>query len=319
MRAIRIARFGEPDVMRVEEVPEPVPRAGQVVVRVRAAGVNPVETYIRSGAYPSRPELPYTPGSDAGGEVEAVGENVSFKPADRIFTSGALSGTYAEKALCDASQVHPLPGTLSFAQGAALGVPYATAWRALFQRAQAKSGEIVLVHGASGGVGLAAVQMGRAAGLTVIATAGSDVGRALVAAQGASHVLDHGKSNHLDDAVRIAHGEGLDVIVEMLANVNLGRDLGALGPGGRVVVVGSRGTVEINPRDLMNRDAAILGMRLPNASPAECASLWAGIVAGLEMGTLKPVVARELPLAEAPRAHREILSEHAGGKIVLVP
>ena len=233
-----------------------------------------------------------------------------------VFTSGSSTGTYAERTLCDAATVHELPASLSFAQGAALGVPYATAYRALFQRARAIPAERVLVHGASGGVGIAAVQMARAAGLFVVGTAGSEEGRKLVLSQGAHHALDHGE---LDAAIRLTSGRGFDVVVEMLANVNLGRDLTALAPGGRVIVVGSRGPVEVNPRDLMTRDAAVMGMVLPNASPADRASLWAAIGAGLERGILAPVVGLELPLGEAPRAHREVLSAKALGKIVLVP
>ncbi|MBI5542398.1 MAG: NADPH:quinone reductase [Deltaproteobacteria bacterium] len=317
MRAIRIAAFGEPEVMRIEEVPDPRPGPGQVVVRVRAAGVNPVETYVRSGSYASLPELPYTPGSDSGGEVEAVGAGVSLKAGERVFTSGSITGTYAEKALCEAWQVHPLPASLGFEQGAALGVPYATAWRALFQRARAMAGERVLIHGASGGVGIATTQMARAAGMLVVGTAGSEEGRGLVAARGAHHVVDHSHPGHLEQAMKEAGGP-FDVIVEMLANVNLGKDLPALARGGRVVVVGSRGTVEINPRDLMSREAAVMGMVLPNACPAERESLWAGIGAGLESGTLRPEVGRTLPLAEAPRAHLEILSSKAVGKLVLL-
>jgi NADPH:quinone reductase len=316
MRAIRVHAFGGPEVLQTEQVDDPAPRANQVLVRVRAAGVNPVETYVRSGSYASVPKLPYTPGSDCAGEVEAVGEGAPFSKGDRVFTSGSLTGTYAERTLCDAATVHKLPASLSFAKGAALGVPYATAYRALFQRAKAIPAERVLVHGASGGVGIAAVQMARAAGLFVVGTAGSEEGRKLVLAQGAHHALDHAE---LDAAMRLTGGRGFDVVVEMLANVNLGRDLTALAPGGRVIVVGSRGPVEVNPRDLMTRDAAVLGMVLPNASPAERASLWAAIGAGLERNTLVPVVGLELPLSEAPRAHREVLSAKALGKIVLVP
>ena len=319
MRAIRVSSFGGPEVLRLQEAPDPAPGPGQVVVRVRAAGVNPVETYVRAGSYAALPQLPYTPGADAAGEVEAVGDGVALRKGERVFVSWSLSGTYAERVLCEAGQVHPLPASLSFAQGAALGIPYSTAWCALFQRAQARAGQSVLVHGASGGVGLAAVQMARAAGLFVLGSAGSERGRHLVVEQGAHHALDHGDPSHLDEAVRLAGGKGLDLVVEMLANVNLGRDLPALARGGRVVVVGSRGAVEVNPRDLMSRDASVIGMILYNATDAERASLWAGIGAGLEAGTLRPVVFRELPLAEAARAHREIIGEKVAGKIVLVP
>ena len=319
MKAIRVRQFGGPEVLKVETVDDPKPGPGQVVVRVKAVGVNPVETYVRSGKYASLPKLPYTPGADGAGEVLAVGAGVKLREGDRVFISGSLTGTYAEQVLCEVGQVHPLPAELGFAQGAAIGIPYATAWRALFQRAKARPGETVLVHGASGGVGVATVQLSRAAGLLVVGTAGSDDGRRLVARQGAHHVVDHADPNHLEEAVRLAGGKGFDVIVEMLANVNLGRDLPALARGGRVVVVGSRGTVELDPRDLMSREAQVLGMILYNAAPAEMKSLWAGIDAGLETGTIRPVIFKELPLEKAPQAHQDILEHTVAGKIVLVP
>src|SRR5580692_5623713 len=164
MKAVRVSEFGGPEVMKIEEVPDPKPESGQVLVRVKAAGINPVDAYIRSGTYPRKPNLPYTPGTDAGGIVEAVGPNVKrFRTGDRVYTNGSITGVSAELALCDESRVHHLPSKSSFAQGAALGVPYGTAYRALFQRGHGKAGETVLVHGATGGVGTACVQFARAA------------------------------------------------------------------------------------------------------------------------------------------------------------
>ena len=320
MKAIRVHEFGGPEVLRLEDVPEPRPGAGQVLVRVRAAGVNPVDTYIRGGGHAVKPQLPYTPGLDAAGTVEAAGDGVErVRAGDRVYTAGSVSGTYAELALCDESQVHALPERVSFAQGAGVSTPYATAYRALFQRAQGRPGETVLVHGASGGVGTAAVQMARAAGFTVIGTGGTDEGRQLVAEQGAHHVLDHHAPDYLEQLTALTGGRGPDVIPEMLANVNLNKDLEVVARGGRVVVIGSRGAVEITPRLAMAREASVLGMMLFNATPQEMASVHAALVAGLEAGTLRPVVGRELPLSDAARAHEEVLKPGAYGKIVLIP
>ena len=320
MKAIRINGFGGPEVLRLEDVPAPAPAPGQVLVRVRAAGVNPVDTYIRNGVHAVRPALPYTPGLDAAGEVEAAGEGVTrFSPGRRVYVAGSLTGAYAGLTLCEEAQCHTLPEPVTFAQGAGIFTPYVTAYRALFNRANARPGETVLVHGASGGVGTAAVQLARAAGLRVVGTAGTDEGRRLVAEQGAHEVLDHRAPDYLGQLGELTGGRGADVILEMLANVNLDRDLGALAKGGRVVVIGSRGTVEINPRQAMTRDAAILGMTLFNTSPQELAGIHAALGAGLEAGTLRPVVGRELPLAEAARAHEEVLKPGAYGKIVLIP
>jgi NADPH2:quinone reductase len=320
MKAIRVHEFGPPEVMKWESVPDPSPGPGQVLVKVEAAGVNPVETYIRSGAYANRPQLPYTPGGDGAGTVVAVGDGISRVAAgDRVYLAGSISGTYAERALAEEGQVHPLPENVDFAQGAAVNVPYATAYRALLQRAGALPGETVFVHGASGGVGIAAVQIAVAQGMRVIGTAGTEEGRRLVREQGAEEALDHRAPDYLERLMALTDGRGADVILEMLANVNLGKDLGALARYGRVVVIGSRGTVEINPRDAMARDAAILGMLLFNASPSESASIHAALVAGLRNGTLRPVVGRSFPMADAPKAHEAVMSPGAHGKIVLVP
>jgi NADPH2:quinone reductase len=320
MKVIRVHEFGGPQVMRLEEVPAPQPQAGQYLVRIHAAGVNPVDTYIRSGTHSIKPQLPYTPGMDAAGVVEVSGENTTlFKKGDRVYTAGSLTGTYAEFALCSESQLHALPDATSFVQGAGISTPFATAYRALFFKARAIASETVLVHGASGGVGSAAVQFARAAGLTVIGTGGTEKGRALVAEMGAHHVLDHGSQNYLQQLMSLTDGRGVDVILEMLANVNLGKDLDVLAKGGRIVVVGSRGAVEINPRALMVREASVHGMILFNASPRELAPCHAAIRAGLENGTLRPVVGREFSLADAARAHEAVLEPGAYGKIVLVP
>jgi NADPH2:quinone reductase len=320
MKAIRVHEFGGPEVLSFEEVDDPRPAAGQVLVRVGAVGVNPVDTYIRTGAHAVKPQLPYTPGLDAAGTVEAVGEGVERVGAgERVYIAGSLTGTYAELVLCDESQVHKLPARVSFAEGAGVFTPYVTAYRALFQRARGVPGETVFVHGASGGVGTAALQLARAAGFKVIGTAGTDEGRRLASEQGAHHVLDHHAESYLEELTELTGGRGPDVILEMLANVNLNHDLGVVAKGGRVVVIGSRGPVEINPRLAMARVAAILGMTLFNTTPQELASIHAALAAGLESGTLRPVVGREMPLAEAARAHEEVLKPGASGKIVLIP
>ena len=320
MKAIRVHEFGAPEVLRIEEVAIPHVGRGQVLVRIHAIGINPVETYIRAGTYARLPELPYTPGNDGAGVVEQIGDSVTdFNPGDRVYTAGSVSGMYAELALCKAEQVYPLPAKVSFAHGAAIGTPYATAYRALFQRAHAKPGEIVLVHGASGGVGTAAVQLARARGLRVLGTAGSDAGLKLTREQGAHEVFDHRAPERFEEIMRATGGRGVDVIVEMLANVNLGKDLTVLAKRGRVVVIGSRGNVEINPRDTMQRDADVCGMILPNTPPAELASIHAALVAGLENGSLRPVIGKEFPMAEAAKAHRAVMEPGSFGKIVLLP
>jgi NADPH2:quinone reductase len=320
MKRIRVYECGDPEVMTLEDAPDLQPEAGQVVVQVHAAGVNPVDTYLREGKQGYAPKVPYTPGADAAGVIHVVGEGVTrVTVGDRVYCAGTLSGAYAEQALCTQLQVYHLPQQVSFAQGAAMHVPYGTAYRALFHRAKAEPGEVVLIHGASGGVGLAAVQLAHTAGMTVIATAGSERSQRLVNEQGASYVLDHHNPEHIKQVLELTDGTGVNLILEMLANVNLGHDLPMLAKSGRVVVIGSRGDVQITPRDLMGCDASVLGMSLMNATQQELSSIHAFLVAGLENGTLRPVIGKELPLAEAAQAHHLIMETSAYGKIVLIP
>jgi len=212
-----------------------------------------------------------------------------------------------------------LPAHLSFAQGSGIWVPYATAQQALRHVTRAMAGETLLVHGASGGVGSACVQTALAMGLRVIGTAGSEKGLQMLQGLGVHAALDHHASNLTTQVLNVTEGRGPDIIIEMLANVNLARDLGMLAHRGRIIVIGNRGTIEINPRDAMSKDAAILGMLLLNATSDEIIRISAGIAAGLSNQSLKPIVGRELPLDQAARAHETVLAAGALGKIVLIP
>ena len=324
MKAIVAREFGGPEVLKLEEVPDPAAGNAQVRVRIHAAGVNPYDTYMRAGGYAIKPELPYIPGADAAGVIDQVGPGVTGVIAGhRVYISGTAlgkaHGAYAALAVCEQHQVHRLPARISFSQGAGLFVPYVTAWRALFGRANARAGDTLLIHGASGGVGIAAVQFAVAAGLTVIGTAGTDEGLATVTAQGAQHVVNHRSPGHLEEVVALTGGRGPDLILEMLANENLDHDLTMIAPGGRVVVIGNRGRVEIDPRKIMTKDAAVYGLALWGIPEAEVRRAHQAIIAGLESGALNPIVGTELPLAEAARAHAKVMEPGARGKIVLIP
>jgi NADPH:quinone reductase len=325
MRSIVVREFGAPDVMKVEEVADLTPSPTQVLVRVRAVGVNPVDTYIRSGIYANKPPLPYTPGHDGAGDVLAVGAEVAgIGPGDRVYIANDNLGTprtglCAEQALCAPTQLHRLPDHVSYAQGAAMGVPYGTAYYSLLTRAHARPGETVLVHGASGGVGIATVEIARAHGMFVIGTASTDKGREVVLEHGAHVVVNHAAPGYLDAIMQATGGRGVNVIVEMAAHVNLDKDINLLARNGRIVVVGNRGRIEIDARGLMGREASVLGMLLFNVTPAELASTHAALVAGLENRTLRPVVAHEFALADAARAHETVLAGGAHGKVVIAP
>jgi NADPH2:quinone reductase len=320
MKQIVVREYGPPDVMQVEDVETPEPTGSQVLVRIAAAGVNPVDTYLRSGIHAHAPKLPYTPGKDGAGVVELVGDDVSeLEPGDRVYTAGSISGTYAQYSLCDEKHLGRLPENVSFEAGAGVWTPYATSYRALFQKAKAIPGETVLVHGASGGVGIAAVQWAKSAGMRVIGTASSDAGKELVRENGADEVFDHTDLDHLSDIRAFTEGSGVDVIIEMLANENLENDFEALAMFGRIVVVGSRGTLQFTPRFAMTKDATVLGMSLFNAAPSAMEEIHGAIRAGLSNGSLSPKVNRTFPLEEAPAAHDAIINDKAAGKIVLLP
>jgi NADPH2:quinone reductase len=319
MRAIRVHQFGPAENLKLEEIEEPTPGFGEVRVRISSIGVNPVDTYLRSGSNPTL-KLPYTPGFDAAGTVEAIGAGItSLNLGQRVYLAGSLSGTYAEAALCKSSQVFPLPDSIDFDQGAALGIPYATAFRALFQRGSTVAGEKVFIHGASGGVGIASLQWCRMHGLHAVGTSSTPEGRNLILSLGAEAALDHASPNYLQKARDLTLARGYDLVLEMLANVNLGNDLSLLAPRGRVVVVGSRGKVEVNPRDLMTREADVRGVMLFNTPESDLISIHEAIQAGLRSGSLKPLIGERLPLAEAVAAHQKVLQSGSFGKIVLRP
>jgi NADPH:quinone reductase len=323
MKAIRIDQFGDPSVLNYIEVEEPIPGSNEVRVRLYAAGVNPNDAYVRTGTYSFYiPNLPYTPGFDGAGIVEAIGEGVEhLKTGDRVFVAALLAtrntGTYAQKVVCDADAVHLLPESVTYQEGAALGIPALAAYRALFHRAKIKAGETVLIHGASGGVGLLGVQMAAGIGATVIGTASTNEGKALVEAAGATYVLNHIKENSYDDILSLTNGIGPDVIIESLANENLENDLKIIAPFGRIVIVGNRGSIEVNPRLAMIKEADILGMALWNAPAHEYNESLEGVAAFLKASILKPIVGDELPLSDAEKALEQILSKKAKGKMIL--
>ena len=320
MKAIQVHTFGQPEVMQYEDVAELKPVHKQIKVEVKAIGVNPVDTYIRAGIYPIKPDLPYTPGKDASGIITEIGsEVINRNIGDRVYTCGCISGSYAEELICDEDQAFILPENCSFATGAALGVPYSTAFIALNIRAHAAAGEIVLIHGASGAVGLAAIQIAKMNDLRVIGTAGTEQGLKLLWNQGVIAALNHNQDNYLDSVDDLTAGAGVNVVLEMLANVNLDNDLKLLAPNGRVVIIGSRGTIEIDPRDTMGKNTSILGMSLFNTQAKQLQQIHAAIKTGLINGRYRPVIHSELPLADAPKAHDLVMQNGVNGKIILIP
>jgi NADPH2:quinone reductase len=317
MRKIVVHNFGDATVMQIETADKPTPAANRLLIRISAVGVNPVDTYIRSGTYGKLPTLPYTPGFDAAGTVLSIGNEIaSHSVGDRVYLNGSVTGTYADLALCTSDQVFALPDVLSFAQGAAVGIPYATAWRAIFQIAKAQPGQTILIRGASGGVGLAATQMSRNAGLRVIGTAGSITGKILVTHCGADLVVDHAEH---DEVMHFTNDRGPDIILEMMGNANLEEDLAVAARNATIVIVGNRGKVTIDPRVVMSKELEIRGVLLFATPPHELLQIHTGLAPGLRLGVLQPVVGREFSLDEAGLAHENIMQGNTAGKCVLLP
>ncbi len=320
MKAIRVNEFGEPEVMQLEEVKEPEVLDQQIFIEIKAIGVNPVDTYIRSGTYPAKPAVPYTPGHDASGIVRKIGPSVTkFKVGDHVYSYRTISGSYAQAAVCHENQAFLLPDGIDFELGAALGVAYSTAFFAMMHRGLARPGETVLIHGGSGTVGLAAIQYAKQLGMKVIATAGTDAGIKLLKEQGCDFAANHHDSDYVEKIIAATNGYGIDLILEMLANVNLDKDLKLLAHSGRVVVIGNRGTIEINPRDTMGKNTSIIGLAVMNATPEQLAEIHALVYAGLKDGRFKPQISKKYQLSEASLAHHQVMRPGNNGKIILLP
>ncbi|MCL2059904.1 MAG: NADPH:quinone reductase [Oscillospiraceae bacterium] len=328
MKVIRVSQFGDPDVLRLVDAPVPEPGAGEVRVRLYAVGVNPVETYIRSGNYAAGlPALPYTPGTDGAGIVDAVGSAVpggggsALKVGDRVYVAGAvakrITGTYAEYVACDAGAVFRLPAHVPFEQGAGLGTPGLTACQALFRRARLAPGETALIHGASGGVGSLAVQLAKARGAVVYGTAGSAEGLSMLKELGADRAFDHSQGGYEAEILSATGGRGVDAIIEMLANINLEKDLEMVATRGRIAIVGNRGNLDFNPRLVMLKDADVLGVMLKNMLPGELSANVSALNDAVGNG-VRVRIAAEYPLDDAAGAHASIMSGSGKtGKIIL--
>jgi len=326
MRAVSATQFGGPEVLCVRDnvaLPDAPAEDSSVLVKICAAGVNPVETYMRAGVYARLPTLPWTPGNDGAGIVVAAGNDARARSllGKRVWLSGSLTGTYAQYCACSADCVHPLADSLSFEQGASVGIAYKTAYRALFHRARVTAGQLVFVHGASGGVGLAAIQLAVLNGLYVVGSAGTSLGQEAVRGAGAHHVVNHRQEGYMQTVKNIAVNEyrksGVDAIIEMLANKNLGHDLKILNSGGVVAVVGNRGDAQVNARDLMMSEGSIVGVL--RGSEADMKNATLAVERLVESGAVNPVVGQTYSLDSAGEAHHEVIAHEKGtqGKIVI--
>lgn len=304
MKAVRIHSLGEPDVLTVEETDRPEPKDGEVLIRVKAASVNPVDYKIRSGHFrKAETQLPTTLGRDVAGVIEAVGWGVvGFKPGDEVMAYLAVeSGGYAEYAIAKESEVAPKPESLDFAHAAAVPLAAETAWQALFRHGHLRAGETVLIHGAGGGVGHLAVQFAKAKGARVIATA-SSADLQLVRDLGADQVIDY-KAQRFEDVVR-----DVDLVVDLIGGETQKRSWKTLKDGGRLV-----STLEPPSREEAEGKHAQTAIFMAEADPQELREIGQLI----DDGKVRVVVSTALPLEQARQAHERMEHEHTQGKVVL--
>jgi NADPH:quinone reductase len=321
MKAMRAHQFGGPDQLRLEEAPEPQVQAGQVMIRVRAAGINPADLVRLSGRLGSL-TLPYIPGTDVCGEVERLGAGVdNVKQGQRVF-GRALTGGYVERTCLAVGEAIPLPANLSFEEGAAIPIPFYTAYHALHNKALVKSGEAVLVSAGGGGVGVAAIQLARIAGARVMTTVGSMEKAERVRALGAHAAINYKEQDFVAEAQKFTDQKGLDVIIENVAADNLAKDFLAVAPRGRIVVIGT-GTGKAGDANFpvfaaLMKDVTMLGMSLINAAAAipEMARILCGL---FREGKIKALVSKSYPLAEAAKAMDDLMAARVFGKLVLIP
>jgi NADPH:quinone reductase-like Zn-dependent oxidoreductase len=321
MKAMRANQLGGPERLRLEEAPDPQPQTGQVAIRVRAAGINPADVVRLSGRLGALP-LPYIPGTDVCGEIESTGPGVShLKRGDRVF-GRALSGGYAEKTCLLAVEAIPLPPNLSFEEGAAIPIPFYTAYHALHSRAAVKSDETVLVSAGGGGVGVAAVQLARLAGARVITTVGSREKVERIRELGAHVAVNYKEQDFVAEVQKFTDKKGVDVIIENVATDNLAKDLIALATNGRIVVIGTgtgKAAEAVFPVfPALFKDASVLGMSLINAGAA-IPDMAATLARLFGEGKLKAVVSKAYSLADAPKAIDDLMAARVFGKLVLTP
>ena len=323
MRAVEISIPGPPEGLRLVERPDPVPGAGEVLIRVKAAGVNRPDVLQRSGKYPPPPGASDLPGLEVSGTVEGVGDGVTqWRAGDRVCALLA-GGGYAELCVAPAVQCLPVPAAMDFVNAAAVPETFFTVWTNVFDRGRLKAGETALFHGGSSGIGTTAIQLAVARGARVFATAGSDEKRRACEQLGAERGINYKTEDFVAVIKDATTGRGVDLILDIVGGDYIARDLVALAVEGRLVVIGFMGgdTATLDFRRILGRRLTITGSTLRPRSPAEkgeiAAALRKEVWPLLEKGSVKPVVYRTFPLADAAAAHRLMESSQHVGKIVL--
>jgi NADPH2:quinone reductase len=324
VKAVRFHELGGPEVLRFEDAPDPVPAPGEVLVRVRAAGVNFADTMTTEGRYYLRPKFPQIPGLEVAGEIEAIGEEVTGPaPGDRVMAVLPNGGGYAERCVAGASYVTPIPEGLDFVAAAALPVQAVTADQVLHVAGRVQPREWVVVHSAAGGTGSFLVQMAKLAGARVIATAGSPQRLELAAELGADAVVDYSQTDWLEQVEEITAGRGADVVIESVGGDVFEGSFRCLAPFGRLVVIGQSGGPPplFNPLRLMRQNQSLVGYYLMTAmeNPALMAATRDRLTSALRSGALRVVIGETAPLSEAAVVHGRLLRRETQGKLVLIP
>ena len=323
MEAIRYHEHGSEDVLSMDSIPEPTPESDELKVRVHAASVNPIDTYVREGNVPPQGGLPHVGGADVAGVVEEAGDDTNmFEPGDRVFATGLglfNPGTYAEYVTVPESRLAPLAQSVSFQHGAAAAMAFATSWRGLITRGDLSIGDICLVHGGSGGVGHAGVQIARYAGATVVATAREGEPTEMVRELGADAVVDYRTDDLSTEVRKKIDGNAVDVILESHAGSNIVADLNMLARGGRITVIGEDTDIHIPPEASMSGKIADVDIRFMSimASTEDQGPILRSIAPLLGDGTFEVQVAETYPLAEVPRAQRDVMTGKNLGKVVI--
>ena len=324
MRAVQCTQWGPPEELVVADVPTPDPKAGEVRVRVAAAGINFPDALIVQGKYQIQPPLPFTPGTEVAGTVDAVGDGVRHvRPGDRVVAFVGVGG-FAEYACAPAAQVAPIPPGVGEQHAAAFTLTYATSHHALFDRGQLRQGETLVVLGAGGGVGIAALELGKVAGARVIAAASNEEKLAAARAHGADDVIDYSKQD-LREAIKAATGgKGADVIYDPVGGALTEAAARSLAWRGRLLVIGfAQGEIPQIPANLLLlKGASAVGVfwgEFAKREPQANAKMLSELFGWLAQGLLKPHVSRTYSLEEAPIALRALLDRRAVGKLVLLP
>ncbi|WP_338724949.1 NADPH:quinone oxidoreductase family protein [Pseudomonas juntendi] len=323
MKAVLCKTLGPAGNLVLEEVASPLPKNNEILLDVQAAGVNFPDTLIIEGKYQFQPPLPFSPGGEAAGVVAAVGEKAgAFKVGDRVM---ALTGwgAFAEQVAVPFYNVLPIPASMDFTTAAAFGMTYGTSMHALRQRGQLQAGETLLVLGASGGVGLAAVEIGKAMGARVIAAASSADKLAVGKAAGADELIDYSQASLREEIKRLTNGQGVDVIYDPVGGELFEQAVRGLAWNGRLLVVGfASGTIpQLAANLVLLKGAAVLGVfwgAFAQRQPQDNAANFQQLFAWHAQGKLKPRVSQTYPLAEAGAAIEKLGQRQAVGKLVVL-